>query len=823
MKKLPLLFTLLSLFFSFSIYAQSPQKFNYQGVARNSSGTPLANTTIGLQLSITNGVITFYSETFTPTTSLLGLFNVEVGNGTVMSGVFNNIDWLSGPKSLKVEMDPTGGTSYIDMGSSPLISVPYALVANKVSSMNMNDLADVNTAGVITNQVLQWNGTEWVPANISGGSDNWGSQTAATSLPLTGNGTVVNPITMGSLGATPGQLLQWNGTTWVPANITGDGWGSTTAYTATTLTGNGTLSNPLGLAPQGASTGQVLQWNGTSWVPATITASGDNWGTQVVNTSSQLTGNGTILNPLGIASQGATPGQVLQWNGAAWIPAAVNGDNWGTQAVSTSLQFTGNGTIANPLTLSSQGAATGQVLQWNGTTWVPFTITGDNWGTQSLSASTQFSGNGTSGNPLFLAQQGAATGNVLKWTGSSWLPGTDNGFVLPYTDSVNITNPAIKLNNSGSGTVITAVNSSGGPGAIAIKAELNSPLSGASSVAVFAANNSTSNLGYGIYASHAGSGVGILATTFGGGTGVQGIGNVGVEGINNGPTGYAVHGVVTGVGYAGYFEGKSQMNFNSTGTSPCLLIRETEATDFARLRFDNTTPGKFWEIDAKNDPVTTNEMFHIWNGTTGALLTVRGDGNVGIGVPNPLQKLDVAGNIKFSGALMPNNVAGNSGQVLVSGGAGMAPTWTSPTNALYSNTVLADQTTNYTPTVVESTLPGLNAVAFSIYTPTKVAFNFSQGFIENGAAGGSNVTVVFKIIIKDNLNAIVNQTEIHTTLPNNSSENISFMHHAYLAGAGNYTVSVTGALLAGGDTDVTAYGISGNMSRGQLTMFAIPQ
>lgn len=49
--------------------------------------------------------------------------------------------------------------------------------------------------------------------------------------------------------------------------------------------------------------------------------------------------------------------------------------------------------------------------------------------------------------------------------------------------------------------------------------------------------------------------------------------------------------------------------------------------------------------------------------------------NVGIGTSTPLQKLHVNGNLRFDGALMPNGNPGNSGQVLISQGAGVAPIW----------------------------------------------------------------------------------------------------------------------------------------------------
>jgi len=47
--------------------------------------------------------------------------------------------------------------------------------------------------------------------------------------------------------------------------------------------------------------------------------------------------------------------------------------------------------------------------------------------------------------------------------------------------------------------------------------------------------------------------------------------------------------------------------------------------------------------------------------------------NVGIGVPAPTQKLDVGGNVKFSGALMPAGNAGTQDQSLLSNGSGAAP------------------------------------------------------------------------------------------------------------------------------------------------------
>ncbi|HMG83666.1 MAG TPA: hypothetical protein VK559_11570, partial [Ferruginibacter sp.] len=56
-------------------------------------------------------------------------------------------------------------------------------------------------------------------------------------------------------------------------------------------------------------------------------------------------------------------------------------------------------------------------------------------------------------------------------------------------------------------------------------------------------------------------------------------------------------------------------------------------------------------------------------------LTVLKNGKVGLGTTTPTEILDVTGNVKFSGALMPNNTAGTAGQVLTSAGPGASPTW----------------------------------------------------------------------------------------------------------------------------------------------------
>ncbi len=131
MKK-TLLIALLASVTSLSAWAQAPQKFNYQGVARDNTGKSLDNKTIGLRISILDGSSTGtaqYVETQSATTNQFGLYSLQVGGGTVVSGTMSGVTWSSGSKYMKVEIDPNGGSAYTDLGAGQLLSVPYALYA----------------------------------------------------------------------------------------------------------------------------------------------------------------------------------------------------------------------------------------------------------------------------------------------------------------------------------------------------------------------------------------------------------------------------------------------------------------------------------------------------------------------------------------------------------------------------------------------------------------------------------------------------------------------------------------------------------------------
>jgi hypothetical protein len=119
--------------------AQVPQAVNYQAVAHNSSGAILTSQHISIRFSIHDGSASatiVFQETDTATTNQFGLFAKAVGIGNVTMGSFSGINWSTGNKYLQIELDPTGGNNFTDMGTMELLSVPYAFYAKDAASVN---------------------------------------------------------------------------------------------------------------------------------------------------------------------------------------------------------------------------------------------------------------------------------------------------------------------------------------------------------------------------------------------------------------------------------------------------------------------------------------------------------------------------------------------------------------------------------------------------------------------------------------------------------------------------------------------------------------
>lgn len=158
---------------AFNGFSQVPEAFQYQSVIRDLTNAVVSNQLIGLQISIQHeniGGLTVYSEAFMQSTSSSGVINVTIGSGTVLSGDFPSIDWTNGPFYLEVSCDLGGGTNYMVMNTTPLMSVPYAL-HSKTAQTVLND-AVIDADSDPTNE-LQTMSRSGLTVNLSHGGGNY--------------------------------------------------------------------------------------------------------------------------------------------------------------------------------------------------------------------------------------------------------------------------------------------------------------------------------------------------------------------------------------------------------------------------------------------------------------------------------------------------------------------------------------------------------------------------------------------------------------------------------------------------------------------------
>jgi phosphotriesterase-related protein len=103
--------------------AQVPYAFNYQAIFRNSDGSVRANEAISLQIRIVDEQgAPAYEEVHQTMTNEFGLIHVVVGEGNTSQDL-SLIDWATGPYFIDLAVNG------ISLGSSQLLSVPYALYA----------------------------------------------------------------------------------------------------------------------------------------------------------------------------------------------------------------------------------------------------------------------------------------------------------------------------------------------------------------------------------------------------------------------------------------------------------------------------------------------------------------------------------------------------------------------------------------------------------------------------------------------------------------------------------------------------------------------
>ncbi|MCK4750563.1 MAG: hypothetical protein KAT15_26075, partial [Bacteroidales bacterium] len=118
--------------FSVSLVAQVSQTFNYQAVARDQNGNLLGDQSLTVRIGIIQDGNLVWQEDHPVSTNSIGHFDLKIGNPDALNplgsvGSFSEIPWGAGEYQLQVSLD--AGNGFIDLGTSELQAVPFALYA----------------------------------------------------------------------------------------------------------------------------------------------------------------------------------------------------------------------------------------------------------------------------------------------------------------------------------------------------------------------------------------------------------------------------------------------------------------------------------------------------------------------------------------------------------------------------------------------------------------------------------------------------------------------------------------------------------------------
>lgn len=347
MKRIFILFTVILI--GVGTFAQVPQKMSYQAIIRNNNKVLVTNQKITMVISILQGLTPVYVELQTATTNENGLATIQIGTGVALSGVFSKIDWGNGEHYIKTETDPTGGTNYTVVGTSQLLSVPYALYSTTSGSTSGGG-SGVTLDDTSISTTKTWSSFK-IDAEIALRGNNTGKKmsgdaTMDTSglLTISNSAVTSSKIMDGSVGNSDldKSNIPLSGFGVPTAPISMDGLKITSLATPTN--NNDAVNKKYvddAIAAGGASSGAILSLDAAQ----NLSIKGGN-AVSLADLYQSLSLAGTVLSISGPRDSHVD---------LAGILAGIGGSGSGSGVVIHDATLTGSGISASPLSISNQG------------------------------------------------------------------------------------------------------------------------------------------------------------------------------------------------------------------------------------------------------------------------------------------------------------------------------------------------------------------------------------------------------------------------------------------------------------------------------------